>query len=48
VGTQFEGKKLTIQGQILVTHIGVEINLMEPAQELDCGKHVLLDPKMEL
>jgi len=38
VGTRFEGKNLTIQGQVLVTQIQVEINLLEPAQELDRGK----------
>ncbi len=36
-----------IEGQVLVTRIRVDINLLEPAQELDHGKNVLLDPELE-
>jgi hypothetical protein len=34
-----------VQGQVLITWIQIDINLLEPAQEVDHGKNVLLYPE---
>jgi hypothetical protein len=38
-----------VQGQVVVTWTQVDINSLEPSQELNNGKNVLLDlePKLE-
>jgi hypothetical protein len=37
-----------VQGQIFVTWTQVDINLLEPTQELNYGKNVLLDLELKL
>jgi hypothetical protein len=47
-GIKVEGKKLGVQGQVIVTRTKVDIILLELVQEPNHGENILLDLEPEL